>query len=751
MRRLLARSFWVLTAYLLSTASAAWGQGLLVHVGPHDHVRLPRPIHTHVPAPPESYKIGEIEVQGRITDQVARVQVSQTFVNTGSRQMEVSFVFPLPYDGAIDQLTLLVDGQEYPAKLLPRDEARKVYESIVRKNKDPALLEWIGTGMFQTSIFPVPPGAERKVTLRYSQLCRFDHGLTDFLFPLSTAKYTSQPIDKIRIRFTLESKAEIKNVYSPTHSVEIERDKHRATVAYRAEKQIPSGDFRLFFDVGQGPLAARVISYKPKGKEDGYFLLLANPEIKDTSERKVSKTVLFVVDRSGSMSGQKIEQAKGALKFVLNNLSKGDLFNIVAYDSTIESFRPELQRFDDETRGAAIGFVDGLYAGGSTNIDGALKTALGQLTDERRPNYVLFLTDGLPTVGERNEMQIVVNAQRENKVHARIISFGVGYDVNGRLLDKLVRENFGQSEYVRPNEDIEAHVSSLFRRIQSPVMTDVKLEFALDMPESKYGQAVNRLYPKKVVDLFAGEQLVLVGRYKHPGDAKVTVTGLVGDRREQFHFPAKLVSESKDESQAFVEKLWATRRIGEIIDELDLKGRNEELVKELVDLSTRHGILTPYTSFLSDETTRLSSLADNAKAADERLDVLRERTAGESGFSQRAAKGAYQNAMQPNAPAAASAPSGAGSSAVYRDALKDQDVVVNSVRRLGNKSFFCRNGQWNDSTVTEEQEKRATRIKQYSPEFFDLVKRQDATRALYFAFDEPVLLNLDGDAYLIEP
>ncbi|MFH1265633.1 MAG: VIT domain-containing protein, partial [Planctomycetota bacterium] len=521
----------LVTALVLAPAFA-WGQGLLVVVDPAQQVRLPRPIiiwppphpphppfpRPVPPPPPTSYKIQELEVHARLIDQVAQVQVSQSFVNTGSRQLEVSFIFPLPYDGAVDEMTLLVDGKEHPAKLMGAEEARRLYEDIVRKNKDPALLEWIGTGLFKTSVFPVPAGAKRTVSLRYSQLLRMQEGLTDFLFPLSTAKYTSHAVEKVHVRATIESREEIKNVYSPTHSVEIKRpDDRHATIEYTSENEVPSSDFRLFYDVGAGKVSTRVLSYRPDKKEDGYFLLLTSPKIKAPDEKPPKKTVVFAVDRSGSMSGGKIEQARGALKFVLNNLSEGDLFNIVAYDSQVESFRPELEKFDDDTRKAALGFIEGIYAGGSTNIDGALAAALGQLQDSDRPSYVLFLTDGLPTAGVTNEMEIVDNAKQANQVRARIFSFGVGYDVNSRLLDKLVRANFGQSEYVRPDEDIEDRVSRLYRRIQSPVMTDVGLEFTLDEVKTEEGKPVNRVYPKGSFDLFAGEQLVVVGRYKKPG------------------------------------------------------------------------------------------------------------------------------------------------------------------------------------------------------------------------------------------
>ena len=300
------------------------------------------------------------------------------------------------------------------------------------------------------------------------------------------------------------------------------------------------------------------------------------------------------------------------MKHVLNNLREGDLFNIIAFDSEVESFRPELQRYNDKTRREALGFAEGIYAGGSTNINEALRVSLGQLNDSGRPSYVVFLTDGLPTVGETNEMRIVANSKEWNKVHARIFCFGVGYDLNARFLDKLVRENFGMSEYVRPDENIEEHVARFYNRIESPVLTGMKTAYDFDTLKTEEGLPVNRIYPKEATDLFAGDQLVVVGRYKKSGAAKVVVTGKIGDKDERFAFPATFVEHSGDESMAFIEKLWAVRRVGEILDQIDLNGRNEELVKELVELATRHGILTPYTSFMADETTNLHDLTENS-------------------------------------------------------------------------------------------------------------------------------------------
>jgi len=783
-----------LTAIVVFLVPAvAQAQGLLIVTDPDRRARLPRPIIIHrpdprpAPTPPASYRIKELQVQARLVDQVAQVQVSQTFENTGSRQLEVAFVFPLPYDGAITQMTLLVDGKEYAAKLLDAKQARRLYEAIVRKNKDPALLEWMGTGLFKTSVFPVPAGAKRTVSLRYAQLCRKHQGLTDFLFPLSTAKYTTHAVENVNIRLTIESQEQIKNVYSPSHAVEIKRpDDRHATVTFTRKNEVPSTDFRLLYDVGKGKVSTRVLSYRPEKGEDGYFLLLASPKIEAPDQNRPKKTVIFVVDRSGSMSGKKIEQARSALKYVLNNLRKGDTFNIVAYDSQVESFRPELQRFDEKTRKAALGFVEGVYAGGSTNIDGALRAALGQLKDSSRPNYVLFLTDGLPTVGETNEMKIVRNAKEANDVHARIFAFGVGYDVNSRLLDKLVRANHGQSEYVRPDEDIEDRVSRLYRRIESPMMTDVDVEFVFDERKTEEGRPINRVYPKGSIDLFAGEQLVMVGRYKKPGAVKVVVRGSVGGGEQKLDFPAKLTKKSRDETFAFIEKLWAVRRVGEILDQIDRKGKNKELTEELIDLATRHGILTPYTSFLADENTNVRDLAANTQRAGERLSAL-DQFSGASGFYQRALKGSMQRASQvASSPSPAAAPGmgmggmpgasfGYGARAAMpalrhggnaatqpaapaeaemgalAESAGEMEDAVQTVRNIGNRAFYRRGDRWVDSTVNREQEKAAVRVKQFSDDYFALARRFGRDLAQYLVFDEPVLVNLADQAYLIEP
>ena len=314
---------------------------------------------------------------------------------------------------------------------------------------------------------------------------------------------------------------------------------------------MPTSDFRLLYDVGRGKVSTRVLSYRPDEGQDGYFLLLASPEIKAGRPEAAAEDG-DVRDRPLGQHERQEDRAgrRRRLKYVLNNLREGDLFNIIAYDNQVESFRPELQRFNDETRKAALGFVEGSTPAAAPNIDAALRTALGQLQDPKRPNYVIFLTDGLPTAGETNEMKIVANAKEENKVHARIFAFGVGYDVNSRLLDKLARENFGQSEYVRPNEDIEDRVSKLYQphRVAGDDRRAAGVRLRRDARPRRASRSTASI-PRIRSTCSPASNWWWSGRYKKAGHGQGDRQRLGGRRAQQkFDFPATLVEKSSDET-----------------------------------------------------------------------------------------------------------------------------------------------------------------------------------------------------------
>ena len=682
---------------------------------------FPAPIIRPIPVRAD-FRIRAVTIHTDIQDQAAKVRISQVFQNPSTVPAEAQVLFPAPEGAAISSLTLLADGKELTGRLLTKEEARRTYEEIVGRRRDPALLEYIGRDLYQTSVFPVPPGGESTVQIRYAQLLKKDSGMIDFLLPLGTAKHTAKPIENLSVTVNIAAAAPIRTIYSPTHQANIARpDSTHAVYKLGLQNVATADDLRLLYSTDANPIGVNVLSYKPDDKEDGYFVLLAAPDSSSAQAPRIAKTMILVCDRSGSMSGKKMEQAKAALQFLIRQLQPGDTFNIVAYDTEVESFRPELQRADANTVKAALAWVDALNAGGGTNIDGAMRAALHMLNDPTRANYVLFLTDGQPTAGETREASIAANAAQENKMNARLFAFGVGFDVNSRLIDRLARGLRGQSVYVRPNENIEAPVSTLYAKVGSPTMTNVAVDVQLD------GGATSRVYPRQMPDLFRGDQLVLVGRYRKGGAAKIGLTGMAGNKKESFSFNANFAERSPDDTNGFVAKLWATRRIGDLIDEIDLHGRNQELVDELVALSQKHGILTPYTSFLADERVNLSAVRENRMFAAEATRDL-DTTSGQQGFDQRAMKVGLMNA-----PTAA------------------PQQQSQALKQVGQKAFFKKGTGWQDSTVTAEQAKKAIHVVQFSRQYFDLAASHGGKMAQYLAFEEPVLVNLGAQTYQIDP
>src|SRR6516162_8407245 len=186
----------------LSWGAAARGQGIVIDLRPH--VPLAR-----------SFEVREVSVDVQLRDQVAEVQVSQTFHNPGSFPLEAEYDFPLPEEGTIQSFVLLVDGREWPGRILSREEARRIYEEIVRTKRDPALLEYMGRGLYRTSVFPIPPGADRKVTMRYTQLCKRERDVVEFAYPLATQKFTARPIQRLALQISIQSREAIKSVYCP--------------------------------------------------------------------------------------------------------------------------------------------------------------------------------------------------------------------------------------------------------------------------------------------------------------------------------------------------------------------------------------------------------------------------------------------------------------------------------------------------------------------------------------------------------
>ncbi len=590
-----------LSALLMATILTpifAWACGIVIP-SPDDRPPIPRPL----PVPGFSIRFRHMEAT--ITDGVVQVTARQVFVNEAPYQREGIYLFPAPENAAVNRLALVIDGKTYEAELLSRDEAVRTYERIVGTRRDPALLEFVNRQTFRLRIFPFPPNGEREVSVRYDQLLRRQGNTYRFVYPMRVERISEKPIREATITVRIRSRLPIKTVYSPTHPISVRRpSEHEAVVTCEANNVREQDDFVLYYSVSEGAFGATLLPYRNRPDRDGYFLLFLTPQIEWERGKVLPKDIVFVFDRTGSMSGEKIEQAKEALKFCVERLNPEDRFNVVAFNESPDLLWRDLRLATEENKREAVRFIDGLTAQGGTNINEALLTTLPLLADRERPRFLMFLTDGLPTVGETNIERILANVRKANEARVRIFVFGVGYDVNAVFLDRLANENSGASIYVRPKESVEAKISDLFTMLSEPVLTDVQIAFE--------GVRVRDVYPRQVPDLFKGAEVVLAGAYAESGEATVKLTGKVNGREQTFTFAIEFPE--RETQHDFVPRIWAARKIGYLLDELAVKGRNPELIDEIVRLSKQFGVLTEFTAFLVTEPTiPLAALRDRAE------------------------------------------------------------------------------------------------------------------------------------------
>jgi Ca-activated chloride channel family protein len=543
------------------------------------------------------------KVDCQINDQVAVTSVDQEFYNPNNARLEGDYIFPIPAGAQINKFTMDIDGKTMEAELLPADKARGIYEDIVRRSKDPALLEYAGRAMFRVHIFPIEPNSRKRITLKYTELLKQDNGLLDYHYTLNTEKYSSKPLHNLSIKVTVNGNAPLTTLYSPTHEVDV--SKHgdsEAVVGLEAKDVRPDTDFHLYIGRKAAPVGINLLTYRPDPSKDGYFVLLASPGVtKDAAP--MPKDVVFVMDTSGSMSGAKIEQTRKALKYCVDTLNPGDQFDIVRFSTEAEPLFNGLKDATPDNRKQAVDFAGGLHAAGGTAIDDALTAALHEV-NAGKPGalrMVVFMTDGQPTIGEQDPDKILAHA-KPAAGGVRVFSFGVGTDVNTKLLDVVASESRGYSQYVLPNENLELSMSNFWGKVQDPVLAGLKLDTG-NIPLSK-------VYPHDLPDLFKGDQLVVFGTYAKSGKGAVTITGTANGKEQKFAQDVEF-ADSTDSSKDWIAKLWATRRVGYLLDEIRLHGESKEVKDEVVDLARRWGVVTPYTAMLiiEDEQRRNVPLA----------------------------------------------------------------------------------------------------------------------------------------------
>ena len=558
-----------------------------------------------------------------IKNQLVTTKVDQVFVNPNSFEVNSMYIFPMPDDTVVSKLGLSIDGKSVSGELFSQEQSHPIYRESARYGENKAILEHLGTRAFVAKVPGIPAYGERRVQFEYSQVISADSDLTKYTYPLSLAKSASAPIRNLHVEMVIESENELRTVYSPSHEVTIDRkDDRHVHVSYEGTNVDPDDDFLCYYSVSDDNFGITLLTHRADEKENGYFMLLVSPKYEVKQTEIVEKDFIFVLDHSGSMARRKIEQAKAALRYCVQNLNDGDRFNLILFNEDITSLADRLnrgeewfggERWRDSTvmsnelidvkdgREKAFAFIDDIGGRGMTNINDALLTALAEKPDPNRPRIIVFLTDGRPTAGVRNAGLILENVTKTNRGLSRIFVFGVGYDVNDHMLDKMAADNGGTCNYVTPDEDIEDAVSALFRKMNEPVLVGVGINF---------GQIVTKeLTPKNLPDLFREEQLTVLGRYEGHGDIILQLRGIIGSEWHEFSKDVHFSALERDND--FLPHLWAESRISELVGEAALDGGNEELFDEIERLSKKYGVVTPHTSFKLADDGSLRRLYDS--------------------------------------------------------------------------------------------------------------------------------------------
>jgi Ca-activated chloride channel family protein len=655
--------------------------------------------------PPLTVKYHRVRVE--IDNQVARTSVDQVFINNFGRDIEGTYIFPLPEGASVTEFAMYIGEERIRGEILDAAQARRIYEDIVRRLKDPALLEYIGRNMFRARVFPIPARGEKRIQISYTEVLKAERGMVRYLYPLNTERFSLKPLEDLSLSVTIESKVPITTVYSPSHKVSVRTESARlARAGFEASNVRPDKDFILFYGLSGDDVGLSFLNHDgPDGK---YFLFLAAPRYAEPREKVLNKSLVLVLDSSGSMSGAKIAQAKDAARFIISHLDERDEFSIIDFDDGVTAFSERLLPATGAERDRALKFVDGIEDAGGTNIHDALLRALAKLRKGERPNYVLFLTDGQPTVGTTGTGEILKAVGDANGVQARLFVFGVGNDVNTELLDSLSAKTRGASIYVGESEDLEVAISGFYEKISSPLMSELTLGFQ--------GIEVLDVYPKVMPDLFKGSQLVVVGRYEGGGPLTAKLEGKVGKAAKAFSLTDRLAS---GKAYEFLPRLWATRRVGYLLEEIRLRGSSQELIDEVKKLGLKFGIVTPYTSYLVTEKEQMAM---------------------------EAAAPAAQDAMKSRASTGAGAVIAAKVSQRLKADEQASQVDSALIRYKDDKTFYLKDGVWVDSDYREGA--AVKEVKFNSDAYFELIADNPGL-GRYLSVADNVIVSFGGMNYRI--
>ncbi len=621
------------------------------------------------------------DVKVDIKDTFAVTRVEQEFYNPHNYPVTGHYVFPVPPGAAVTNFQATFGGRQQTIIRQNSQDSNIFLYNLIAERHDPSLLQYAD---WETLTFEInmPAKSTRKMTLAYQEMLSPSGGMLHYHYVLSTERYSSLALERASITINITNSMGIGSVYSSSHEVTTEHlSQGRTQVTWEVFDRQPVNDFHLFITPAEGGFGGGFLT--GRHNDIGHFLFMFAPERADRQGEALPKDIVFVMDRSGSMAGEKIDQARDALHFILDQLNANDRFSIVGFDDVFNTVADTLLPVNRDNLSAAHRFVSRLYHRNGTDIEGALQVGLRILdSGESRVSasrMIVFLTDGLPTEGITDPQRIVDLISRANQpIEARMHVFGVGYDVNTHLLDQLAGGNGGSVTYVQPGENLEVVLSGFYKRIAYPVLTDLTIEFD--------GITVRDIYPQHLPDLFESSTLLLTGRYQssEKGIAVITVHGNANGERHTYTYEVKLADK---EDNVFVPGLWATRRIGHLLDVIRVEGESASLVEEVRELGLSYGLVTPYTTFIITAQTEGAASAENMALYGNSSEL--NRASGQTTSQARVQNQSYQQATQVDLARGANVLNNNGQSLVQ---MANQTIDLNLLREYKHM----------DQTITDE-------------------------------------------------
>jgi Ca-activated chloride channel family protein len=545
------------------------------------------------------------DVKAEISGFISRVVVTQHFENPFKEKIEAVYVFPLSQNAAVDDMTMIVGERTVRGKILPREEARLVYETAKSNGQVAGLLDQERPNIFTQSVANILPGEQVKITISYVETLNYVNGAYEFVFPMvvgpryvpgnvpDAARITTrQPVTRsghdISLEVALDAGLIIDDLSSKTHLVDIQRpNPHSARLRLKDNATIPNKDFIVRYDVATQAIQDAVLAHR--SDKGGFFTMILQPPERIAVADVTPKELVFVLDTSGSMDGFPIEKAKETMKLALDGLNPSDTFNLISFAGDTSVLFPEPVPATRENMRKAQAFLKSRVGLGATEMMQAVRAALEPSDDQSHVRIVCFMTDGY--VG--NEMEIIAEVQKHP--NARVFAFGIGGAVNRYLLDKMAEAGRGEVEYVGLNDDGSAAARRFHERVRNPLLTDVSIDWN--------GLPVADVYPQRIPDLFSAKPVVVTGRYTGPGRATIRLKGKLAGNDFVREIPVELPETMA--SHDVLASLWARARVDDLMRQ-DWKGEDtvnirDEVRDTITQLGIEYRLLTQFTSFVAVE------------------------------------------------------------------------------------------------------------------------------------------------------